>query len=180
MKRPFAVSHWPVLVALLLSSSAFAQSKGRTDGPEGSEIGKGGYPHSPSGRLSLAGDWGAALFLSNMGSGIPMYFGGTVSYWAADWFVLDGYGGYSAASSSASVLLGPRFRTPTWPVGGSLGLRAGANFSSIGPRFALSPIAALDMIFIRRILLGLQGSLDIPIGGPGPEMRIGINAGYRF
>lgn len=158
-----------------------AWAEGRTDGPEGSEIGEGGYTSTTSGRLSLAVDWGGTVPVTPY-AGAPLYFGGTVSGWMADWFLLDAYGGYSLNTQRLDVLVGPRFRTATWPVSLSAGLRGGLMYDAgiSSARFGISPVVAADMVFMRHLLVGLQGAVDIPVGGNGQQFRIGLNIGWRF
>ena len=74
-------------------------------------------------------------------------------------------------------------RTTTWPVAASLGLRAGAIYDStpgVGLRFGLSPVATFELILAKHLLVGLQGSFDIPLAGNGSSLRIGLNVGWRF
>ncbi len=180
MRHSFLVS-----VLLLGSVSAFAQERGRTDGPEGSEVGRGGYSSSFGGKFSLALDFGASVKVTSTYHGVPfgspLYFGGTGSFWLTDWFQLDAFGGYTFDSGRGLALIGPRIRTPTWPISGALGLRAGIiTEPGVGLRFALSPVASVDVILGRHFLLGLQGSIDVPIAGAGAGLRIGLNAGWRF
>ena len=99
----------------------------------------------------------------------------------ADWFLLDAHGSYAFNNQRTALLVGPRFRTWTWPVSASIGLRAGMILEpSNGLRFGLSPIAALDMIFARHFIAGLEGCVDVPLGGNGVSVRVGLNLGWRF
>ncbi len=173
--------------ALLSTTAALAQESGRTDGPEGSEIGKGGYDKASSGKFSIGLDWGASFntygVLGATGTlAIPMYVGATASFWVSDWFLLDVNGNVALNGPIGSVWIGPRFRTVTWPMSASLGLRAGPMFTPGGAAFGLSPIVAVDMIFGRHFLLGLQGTIDVPLGylPVVPDVRVGLNIGYRF
>lgn len=178
-----------VVAALFTALGAAAQEGGRTDGAEGSEVGKGGYPRpSGSSRLSLMLDWGASIpvgIVAPLGgvgpTGAPLYLGGTFSFWMYDWFLLDAHGSYAFNTGRVNVLLGPRFRTATWPVAASLGLRAGAIYApSVGLRFGLSPVATLELILVKHLLFGLEGSFDLPLAGDGSALRIGLNVGWRF
>ena len=173
------------LALLLLATPALAQDRGRTDGAENSEFGKGGYSKPLSGKFSLALDFGAALIdrapLTGAPMGPPLYVGGTFSYWMTDWFLLDLHGAYAFNSGRFHGLIGPRFRTAWWPISASIGLRPGIITDPFtGVRFGLSPVASVDMIFERHLIAGLQGSIDIPLGGNGVSYRIGLNLGWRF
>jgi hypothetical protein len=179
-----------LFVAVLFTAlAAAAQEGGRTDGAEGSEQGRGGYQKpSGSGRFSIALNWGASIPVGvqpplggNGVTGAPMYLGGTASLWMYDWFLLDAHGSYAFNTGRTHILVGPRFRTSTWPVAASLGLRAGAILDpQIGLRFGLSPIGTLEMIFLKHLLVGLEGSFDIPLAGNGSALRVGLNLGWRF
>lgn len=167
-----------ICAALLGSSVGWAQERGRTDGPEGSEYGKGGYEKHGGGSFSVQADLGAAI--QDGATGVPLYGGATASFWASDWFLLDLSGGYLGPNGKVNVLAGPRFRTATWPISGTLGLKAGAIFTRSGLRFGLSPQAGADLLFHDRFLLGLNYAPDIAIGGDGVAHRIFMSIGYRF
>jgi hypothetical protein len=102
------------LLALAWPLAATAQDRGRTDGPEGSEYGKGGYKTLGTGRFSLQVSGGAAFPDNNQA---PFFVGGGFSYWATDSLVWDFEGAYLANNKIAEGLTGPRFRTETLPVG---------------------------------------------------------------
>jgi hypothetical protein len=166
-------------LVLLVPPLATAQPRGRTDGPEGSEIGKGGYRSADGGMFSLALSWGAGLPADR---GAPLFVGFTGTLWLDEWFVLDVAPSYLASSGRVNLLLGPRFRTATWPVSGTLGLHAGPIITpDVGLRFGLSPNIGVDAVVDGHYLLGLQYALDLPIGGgAGPNHRLFMNLGYRF
>ena len=177
------------LAVLFTALAAVAQEGGRTDGAEGSEQGKGGYEKpSGNGKFSIALNWGASIPVGlnaplggNGFTGAPLYLGGTVSLWMFDWFLLDAHGSYAFNTGRTNILIGPRFRTNTWPVSASLGIRAGAIIDpQVGLRFGLSPVATVDMIFIKHVLLGLEASFDVPVAGNGASLRVGLNLGWRF
>ena len=173
-----------LLLSLAAPGLAAAQDRGRTDGPEGSEVGKGGYARPSGGRFSLQLDWGASfkdsMPLGGVPSGPPLFAGLTASLWADDWFVLDAFVGYMADSARLDVLIGPRFRTGFYPVSLSAGLRAGPIFTAVGARFGLSPTFGAELQLSSHILLGLNYAVDVPIRGDGVGHRIYMNVGYRF
>lgn len=171
------------LLVVLLALPVAAQEGGRTDGPEGAEIGKGGYTSaSEVSAFSLALNWGASVNLAPLnGVGAPLYLGATASYWVTDWFAAELHGAYAFNTSRVFSYLGPRFRTPTYPVSGGIGLRAGAIFDPFqGVRFGLSPVASVDLILQRHFLASLEACFDIPIAGNGTTTRIGLTLGWRF
>ena len=179
-----------VLAALLaLPLTATAQERGRTDGPEGSEIGKGGYLSPGGGNFSLNLNFGASIGgypnsrLAPAGAdfGPPLFLGLVGTYWASDWFLLELEGDYLLNNQTVNVLAGPRFRTAAFPIGLSAGLKAGIIYNTFnGVRFGLSPQVGADMLLADHLLLGLHYALDIPIGSPGVDHRIFMAVGYRF
>ncbi|MBX7116215.1 MAG: hypothetical protein K1X64_17940 [Myxococcaceae bacterium] len=172
-----------VLAVVLLSGGAALAQQGRTDGPEGSEVGHGGYTSSMRGTFALGFDFGGNVPVTSslLTGAAPIYLGGTASAWVADWFVMDLAVNHAFNTQTTGALIGPRFRSWTWPVSIGGGLRAGAMFAPGAVRFALSPIFTLDMTFMKHLLMGLQASYDIPVGGGlAQQLRIGINIGWRF
>ncbi|WP_224244241.1 hypothetical protein [Hyalangium gracile] len=191
MKRHARV--WGAVVLLAaMPLPALAQERGRTDGPEGSEYGKGGYSR-PSGRsqLSLQLDWGAGVNQEpppeDAPEGPPLMVGLTASFWGDDWFQLDFSGAYLMDGGRVNVLVGPRFRTYGYPLSLHVGLKVGAIFiPELGVRFGLSPQGGADLLLGDRenIILGLTYALDIPLpaeaDGGSNTHRVFMSVGYRF
>lgn len=175
------------LACVALSTAAWAQDTGgRTDGPEGSEIGKGGYVRQHGGgKFSLTLDWGAAVLSDGNAHDTPFVLGGTASFWADDWVVLDLSGEYLFNVEAFEVLVGPRFRAPFYPVSFSGGLKAGTlilTHSGVDTQayFTLSPQASLELTMFDHIPLALTYALDIPIGADDVVNRIFLSVGYKF
>jgi hypothetical protein len=172
-----------LLAALGFATPALAQSRGRTDGPEGSEYGKGGYRRlSGAEQFSLAIDWGAAIESDSGYNGSPMLFGLTASYWGADWFLIDVSSNYLLSSKKFDLLVGPRFRTVTYPVSFSVGVKAGPIFlPNNSVRFGVAPQVGFDLLLERHAILGIAYAADVPLsGGGGVAHRIFMTIGYRF
>jgi hypothetical protein len=191
MKRHARV--WGTLALLAaVPLPAVAQERGRTDGPEGSEYGKGGYERpSGWGDFSLQFDWGAGVNQEpppeGAPKGPPLMMGLTASFWADDWLQLDFSGAYMLDGGRVDLLAGPRFRTYGYRVSLYAGLKAGAIFvPEVGTRFGLSPQVGGDLLMGSRenILLGLAYALDIPLpaeaDGGSNTHRIFMSLGYRF
>ncbi|HSP77249.1 MAG TPA: hypothetical protein VLQ93_01875 [Myxococcaceae bacterium] len=173
--------------AVVAPLSAQAQARGRTDGPEGSEYGKGGYSRAMDSRFSLEVNWGAVLsadVINARPAGAPLFLGVTASLWGDDWYQLDFSGNYLMDSGRVDLLVGPRFRTYGFPVSLNAGLKAGALLiPDEGLRFGVSPQAGVDvMLADDRLLLGLGYALDLPFGARVSNItnRIFMNLGYRF
>lgn len=171
-------------VCLVLPEDAWAQRRGRTDGPEGSEYGRGGYSRHSDTRFSLTFDWGAGFSAQTSrlrSGGAPLFLGGTMSFWGADWYQFDVSGNYVLQNGVVNVLAGPRFRTYGAPISFSVGLKAGAFLvPNEGLRFGLSPQVGVDLLTRSPLLLGLGYALDVPIASHGITNRLFMNVGFRF
>lgn len=173
-----------VLLGALGATEVWAQKQGgRTDGPEGSEVGYGGYTTPTVNRFSLAADMGANIAMKSFGGkGTPIYLGGTLSYWMTDWASLGLHSNYAFNTERFIALIGPTFRTDSGgPLSFNIGLRAGIA-SDEKVRFALSPELGMDMLLAQRLIIGLLGAWDVPLGeGARPsQLRIGLKLGWRF
>jgi hypothetical protein len=183
------IQRWGALAVGLSLLSGAALAEGRTDGPEGSEVGHGGYSRpSNYGSFSAQLDWGAAILDNGATYGAPIQIGGTLSFWQDDWFLLDLSGEYLDRGKRFDLLVGPRFRTPFWPVAFSLGFKAGptwlfdpAGNASAVVRFAVSPQIGADLMLYHGLIAGLTYALDIPISDTNlMAHRVFLNLGYRF
>jgi hypothetical protein len=175
------------LSVLAAAAPCLAQERGRTDGPEGSEYGKGGY-FSPTGShdFSVNFSFGGAIQSDQSDGGkygAPLFAGVTATFWPSDWVVFDLSGTYVASGRRFNALAGPRFRTPfLYPLSLSAGLQAGVIvLKDAGARFGISPNAMIDFEVTRRILFGLGYALDVPVSsGAGVVHRVFVSAGFRF
>ena len=172
--------------AIAAPLSANAQGRGRTDGPEGSEYGKGGYDDPGGGTVSLEFNWGAAVLSEaprrGAPKGPPLFVGGTLSFWGDDWYQLEVSGAYLLDGGRLNFMAGPRFRTYGWPLSFVVGVKAGLiHIPEVGSLFGLSPSIGADMLMANdHILFGLAYSPDIPLGGGGLAHKVFMNVGYRF
>jgi hypothetical protein len=188
MKRHATLCGALALLAAAAPLTAGAQSGGRTDGPEESEYGKGGYG-DPGGRgVSLQLDWGAAVNAEEPPQGAPegppLFVGATLSLWGDDWYQLDVSGAYIFDGGRFVGMIGPRFRTWGWPIVFTAGLKAGAIVipEGEGLRFGISPQVGAEFMLgdDDNIILGLNYNPDIPIGGGSATHRLGMGIGYKF
>lgn len=179
---------WGLLALLCaVGSTAWAQEAGgRTDGPEGSEVGYGGYQSvRPRTRFALTVDWGGTVVSNGYVTRSAFAAGGTASFFADEWIALDLSGEYLYDRDGVELLAGPRFRLPTYPVGISGALKAGTVFwtppnqNTVG-YFALSPQASLELNLFEHVPLALTYALDIPFGADQVINRIFMSAGYKF
>jgi hypothetical protein len=179
-----------IVLAAALASPAFANegaTGGRTDGPEGSEIGYGGYSRSGGGAFSLQLDWGAA-FPALTPVRVPMYVGLTAGFWVDEWFVVEG-SVLHAFSNRTEILLGPRFRTVTYPASLSIGVKAGAMIFPGLAAFGIAPQIGADFLVRDHFLMGINYALDLAFVrttfSPTSNNvlvghRIWLGVGYRF
>jgi hypothetical protein len=174
------------LAALALPLLAGAQDRGRTDGPEGSEYGKGGYQRVGAGRFGLSAEFGGAFTdwgpLDGVRRGPPLTLGLTGAWWAEDYLLLEASAALLMDSSRVNLFVGPRLRTPTWPFSLSVALKAGPILDpDRGLTFGVSPQLGADMLLGNRVQLGLNYALDLGVGsGTRPANRVFMNLGYRF
>jgi hypothetical protein len=184
--KPLTLAVYVFAGLLVIPRAVQAQDRGRTDGAEGSEYGKGGYQRAGGGtRFSLELNWGAAIEGSSTEGfstgGAPLFVGGTASYWSTDWFLIDLSGAYIFPSKKGEILLGPRFRSLSYPVSFTFAAKAGPIFiPNLGARFGISPQVGADLFMENRLLLGLSYAPDIALGSGGITHRISMNIGYRF
>lgn len=183
MKARQGLWRWAVVCGSLLTLTASAQERGRTDGPEGSEYGKGGYEARREGRFSLGLDFGASMISNPVANrvGPPIFAGLTVSFWGDDWFVVDASGAYLLDSQRIDILVGPRFRTAFYPVSAHIGLKAGTVISpTSGLRFAISPQIGGELLLADKLIMGLNYNVDVPIWADAVAHRVYMTMGYRF
>ena len=91
-----AVRSLVVCLVVLGASAALAQERGTTQGPEGSEIGKGGYTSGPGGLggFSVTLDGGGAITIKGPQFSPPLFAGLTASFWDPDFDRIDLSGYY--------------------------------------------------------------------------------------
>ena len=179
-----AVRSLVVCLAILGSGNALAQDRGRTDGPEGSEIGKGGYTSGPGGLggFSLTLDGGGAITIKGGQFSPPLYAGLTASFWDADFYRIDLSGFYVPDPTLWGVLLGPSFHTTTWPIAFSAGFQAGLHIPHEGAvNFIISPRVGMDWITTSHFQLGVFANFDINLANfDFSIIRVGLSIGWRF
>ncbi|ACG73042.1 conserved hypothetical protein [Anaeromyxobacter sp. K] len=168
MARPLRSVAAFLLAALpALALAQPAAPPGRTDGPEGTEIGQGGYRRAPGpGAFQITFDAGGAI--SSEGPGYPLkdrpYFLGADLAWSPDdWLLLELTGAYDFDLERTLVLVGPRLRTPASPFSLSAGVKGGVMHWNGRSRFGLSPQIGAELEASDRFVLGLHYALDIPV-----------------
>lgn len=169
--------------ATLWAASAFAAdpSPGRTDGPEGSEIGKGGYRHARiQGAFSVAPILGAAMVESDRDSETDLVYGLNVGWRTEDW--LGVHASYALILDQETSLFGVGVRNilEYEPFNYHLSLDAELYAPSEGDtNFGLAPGVGAEVLLNDNLSLGLQYQRDFIFS----DESIGINrftAGMAF
>jgi len=175
------------LASLLWAGPTLSQERGRTDGPEGSEVGKGGYKPASGGggAFSIQFDGGGAFTVKGPQFSPPLFAGATATYWGTDYYRVDLSGAYVFGTSNYhvfEVLVGPSFRTISYPLSFSLGLQAGAYIPNQGDaRFVLSPRIGMDFLPESALLMGINANYDLTLGNADLSIvRVYLSFGVRF
>lgn len=175
------------LLGAVVSTAAWGQETGgRTDGPEGSEVGHGGYVElRPRERFALSVDWGGTVVGNENVTTSASTVGATASFLPDDWLALDLSGEYLFDRDGVEILGGPRFILPGYPVGFSAGLKAGTliwtpPLQNTQGYFTLSPQAGLDLNVFDHVPMSLSYALDIPFGADEVINRFFVSVGYKF
>ncbi len=179
-----AVRSLVVCLVVLGTNTALAQERGTTQGPEGSEIGKGGYVSGPGGLggFSITADGGGAITIKGGQFSPPLFAGLTASFWDADFYRIDLSGFYVPDPKLWGALLGPSFHTTTWPVAFSIGFQGGLHIPNAGSvNFILSPRVGMDWITQSHFQLGVFANWDINLADFDRSIvRVGLSIGWRF
>lgn len=143
---------------------------GRTDGPEGSEIGQGGYPwYRGPGQFYVEGVLGAAAVdIEPADESLPdtdttdMLAGFTVGYMTEDWLAFQvGYGRILADDPTDLYTAGIRSSMNLEPFNYYFSLDAGLYSPSEGDtRFAIIPGVGAEAVLTDRLRVGLQFQHD--------------------
>ena len=151
------------LATLLLPSAAAAEAGGRTDGPEASEHGQGGYPFGgPTGRLYISPAFGSGI-LNNpeTGSRSGLLYGVDVGYERDGWIGIQGAYTYLPDQDLSIYSIGTRLAYPTDPFVYYISAHAGLYAPEAGANhFGLAPGAGIDVVVSERVRLGLNYKHD--------------------
>ena len=154
---------WSVVtgLALALCSPSFAEPEpGRTDGPEGSEYGKGGYSRfGPGGQYFVDGFFGSAQVAAegaDKESETDLVAGVNLGYQIEDWLSFQiGYG-YISDQKIGLYTIGARSRSDYDPFGCFFTLDAGLLTPDVGDRkFAITPGVGVDLKLSEKLKVGL-------------------------
>lgn len=151
------------------AAAAAEPPPGRTDGPEGSEVGKGGYPHyGTPGHLYIEPFFGAAVVdIEPEGRGddisqTDLIYGVNVGYLMEEWLgVQVGYG-YIAGDQKTSIYsVGMRNILRYDPFNWYMRLDAELYSPDVGKsRFGIAPAVGAEIVISDQLSAGLQYQHD--------------------
>jgi len=166
------VKPW-ITVALVMVCTAASQatepSPGRTDGPEGSEVDRGGYPHygSPGSLFTEPFFGAAAVDIEREGSGdessqTDLIYGANVGYFMERWLGVHAGYGYIAGDQKASIYsAGIRNILRNDPFNWFMSLDAELYSPDQGDaRFGIAPGVGAEVVLTYKFRAGLQYQHD--------------------
>lgn len=177
-----------VLIGAALSSPAAAQ-QARTDGPEGSEIGHGGYPWQTSGQLYIEGMFGAAVIdIEPEGGGedisqTDLISGVSVGYLMEDWLGFQvGYGYIGGDQKTSLYTAGVRNLLNYEPINGFLSLDAELYSPDAGDtRFGIAPGVGAEVMLNQHLRAGLRYQHDFIFADDNISInRFSASLQFRF
>jgi hypothetical protein len=147
-----------LLLLLGFATLAGAQATGRTDGPEKSEYGKGGYPFGGRvGRFYVTPAFGSGFFdAPQRGAQTGLLYGLDLGYEMDEWVGLQGSYHYLTDRDVSLFGLGSRFTYRRLPFAYHVSVQAGLYAPRAGSRdFGLAPGAGVDVVLHERLQVGL-------------------------
>ena len=151
-----------ILAVTLLASAATAQETGRTDGPEGTEYGKGGNPFGyTTGRVYLNGAFGSGFFGPGSQTQTGFLYGADLGYEAYDWIGIQASYAHLTDRDMNIYGLGTNFSYEWHPFVYNLGFQASVyDQKTDGSHFGLAPGAGLDILLGEKIRFGINYKHD--------------------
>jgi hypothetical protein len=140
-----------------------AAEPGRTDGPEGTELGRGGYPFGgPEGRFYISPAFGSGIFDRNADSSrTGLLYSLNLGYERDGWLAIEGGYAYLSDRKLSIYSLGSRFDYNADPFVYYFSAQAGLYKPTEGEsNFGLAPGAGIDIILNDRIRVGLNYKRD--------------------
>lgn len=168
---------------VLLSLPSVARESGRTDGPEGSEVGYGGYTYGgPDGRFYVNTSFGSGIFNGNSdGSRTGLIYGVDLGYERYGWLAVEGGYAYLSKRKLSIFNLGSRFDYNADPLVYFFSAQAGLYRPEDGEsNFGLAPGAGIDIILNDRIRVGLNYKRDFIFADGSTTAIDRLYAGLTF
>lgn len=152
-----------------VGSIAAEPSPGRTDGPEGSEVGRGGYAHYGSpGSIFIEPLFGAAAIdiepegLGDKISQTDLIYGANVGYYMEEWLAVQAGFGYIGGDQKTNLYsIGIRNVLQNEPFNWHLSLDAELYSPDEGDsRFGIAPGVGAEVVINDKLRVGLQYQHD--------------------
>lgn len=152
-----------ILAILALAVPTFADDSGRTDGPEGSEYGKGGYRYwSTGGAYFLEGFVGAAVVDTDLEvSETDLFSGVNAGYMVEDWLAVQLGFGHISDQKTNLFSAGMRSSYDLDPFSYSFSLDTELYSPDVGStKFGIAPGVGAEMHLSERLHIGLRFQHD--------------------
>ena len=152
-----------ILAILALAVPTFADDSGRTDGPEGSEYGKGGYRYwSTGGAYFLEGFVGAAVVDTDLEvSETDLFSGVNAGYMVEDWLAVQLGFGHISDQKTNLFSAGMRSSYALDPFSYSFSLDTELYSPDVGStKFGIAPGVGAEMHLSERLHIGLRFQHD--------------------
>ncbi|MBT7597704.1 MAG: outer membrane beta-barrel protein [Gemmatimonadetes bacterium] len=176
-------------MALIVSAGALPAAAQRTDGPEGSEIGQGGYPWQQRGQLFVEGMFGAAVVdiepegADENVSQTDLISGVSVGYLMEDWLGFQvGYGYIGGDQKTSLYSAGIRNLMNYDPINAYFSLDAELYSPDAGDsRFGIAPGVGAEVLLSERLRVGLRFQHDFIFADDNISInRFSANVQLRF
>ena len=152
-----------ILAILALAVPTFADDSGRTDGPEGSEYGKGGYRYwSTGGAYFLEGFVGAAVVDTDLEvSKTDLFSGVNAGYMVENWLAVQLGFGHISDQKTNLFSAGMRSSYDLAPFSYSFSLDTELYSPDVGStKFGIAPGVGAEMHLSERLHIGLRFQHD--------------------
>ena len=172
-----------IICAALFCTPLDAGEPGRTDGPEGSELGRGGYPFGgPDGRFYVNPAFGSGRFdQTATGNRSGLLYGVDLGYERYGWLAIEGGYAYVSDSELSIYSLGSRMDYNADPFVYYVTTHAGLYKPVEGQsNFGLAPGAGIDVILNDRIRIGLNYKRDFIFADESTRNIDRVFAGLKF
>lgn len=172
-----------IICAAYFCAPLDAGEPGRTDGPEGSEVGFGGYPFGgPEGRFYINPAFGSGIFDRNAdGSRSGLLYSLNLGYERDGWLAFEGGYAYLSDRELSIYSLGSRFDYNADPFVYYITTQAGLYQPAEGQsNFGLAPGAGIDIILSDRIRIGLNYKRDFIFTDESTTNIDRLFAGLKF
>ncbi|MED5415254.1 MAG: outer membrane beta-barrel protein [Candidatus Latescibacterota bacterium] len=177
------------VVVMLAFACVLPAAAQRTDGPEGSEIGHGGYPWQERGQLFVEGMFGAAVVdveLTGVDEDVSetdLLSGVSVGYLMEDWLGFQlGYGYIGGDQKTSIYSAGVRNMLNYEPINAYLSLDAELYSPDSGDsHFGIAPGVGAEVMLTQRLRVGMRFQHDFIFADDNISInRFSANVQFRF